>query len=105
MLPRYYPKLPRTGKKHQITFASSQWSFTFLNCIQSSDQHHVELTNLSITKSSAFSDTEIIGFGDRYSGHKCLTMPGDLGTKVTIKREVKVTGGPMRGGHNTSIDV
>ena len=40
------PNFRVQGKKHQITFASSSWSFTFLSCIQSSDQHHVELTNL-----------------------------------------------------------
>ena len=48
---------------------------------------------------------ETIDLGDRYSGNKCLTIPGDLGTKATINREVKVIGGPMRSGHNTSIDV
>ena len=37
------------------------WSFTSLNCIQSSDQYHVELRNLSKTKSQAFPDIETIG--------------------------------------------
>ena len=35
--PCYYLRLPHTGKKHQITFASSQWSFTSLICIQPSE--------------------------------------------------------------------
>ena len=48
---------------------------------------------------------ETIGLGDRYSRNKCLTIPGDLVTKLTINKEVKVTGGSLRGGHNTTIDV
>ena len=31
-------------------------------------------------------------------------MPGDLGTEVTINREVKVRGGQIRGGYSTSFD-
>ena len=33
-----------------------------------------------------------------------FTIPGDLVTEVTINREVKVRGGPMRGGYSTSFD-
>ena len=32
------------------------------------------------------------------------TIPGDLVTEVTPNREVKVCGGPMRGGHSTIFD-
>ena len=38
------------------------------------------------------------------SGNKFSTIPGDLVTEVAIYREVKVRGGPMRGGHSASIN-
>ena len=47
------------GKKYQITFASWQWPFTSLICIQPSELHHVELTNLSFTKPQTFLDLQI----------------------------------------------
>ena len=33
-----------------------------------------------------------------------FTIPGDLVTEITINREVKVRGEPMRGGYSTSFD-
>ena len=83
--------------KDQITFASSQWSFTSLICIQSSELH-------SIAKPQAFPDLKILVLGPSLSRNKFLTIPGDLVNKEAINREVIVRGGPMSGGYSTSID-
>ena len=73
--------------------------FSHQNYVRYLIQHHdVELTNLSITKPQAFSDLETFGLGTSLSGNDFLTPLGDLVTEVTINREVKVIGGPMRGG-------
>ena len=40
--------------------------------------------------------------GASLSGRKFSTIPGDLVTEVTVNREVKIRGGPMRGGYSTS---
>ena len=66
--------------------------------------HHVELTNLPSKSPSVYKDFQIYGIGASLSGIKFFTMPGDLGTEVTINREVKVPGGPMRGGYSTNFD-
>ena len=42
------------------------------------------------------------GFGGSISGEPFSTIHGDLITETTINREVKVRGGPMRGGYSTS---
>ena len=33
-----------------------------------------------------------------------MSIPGDLVTEVTVNREVKVRGGPMRGGYSISFN-
>ena len=43
-------------------------------------------------------------WGSSLIGRKILTTPGDLITEVTVNREVKNCGGPMRGGYNTSVE-
>ena len=68
------------------------------NCVRYLTQHHVELTDLSFTKAQAFSGLEIFG------GNKFSTIPGDLVTELAIYREVKVRGGPIRGGHSASVN-
>ena len=42
--------------------------------------------------------------GASLTGRKFSTIPGDLVTEVTVNREVKIRGGPMRGGYSTSIE-
>ena len=42
--------------------------------------------------------------GASLSGRKFSTIPSDLVTEVTVNREVKIRGGPMRGGYSTSGD-
>ena len=74
------------------------------NYARSLTQHHVELTNSSMAKPQAFSDLKTFGLVASLSGNKFSTIPGDLVNEVTINREVKVKGGPMRGGCSTSID-
>ena len=66
--------------------------------------HHVELTNLPSKNCFAYKDLQIYGIGASLSGKKFSTIPGDLVTEVTIYREVKVRGGPMRGGFSTRFD-
>ena len=83
---------------------SLSFAFSHQNYVRYLNQHHVELTNLSFTKPQAFSNLEIFGPGDRLSGNKFSTIPGDLVTEVAIYREVKVRGGPVRGGHSVSIN-
>ena len=84
-------------KKDQFTFASSQWSFISLICVQSSELH-------SITKPQAFLDLKILVLEANLSRNKFLTITGDLVNEETINREINVRGGPMRGGCSTSID-
>ena len=97
VFPRYCSRLPHTKKKDQFTFASSQWSFISLICVQSSELH-------SITKPQAFLDLKILVLGANLSRNKFLTITGDLVNEETINREINVRGGPMRGGCSTSID-
>ena len=112
MFPCYYTKFPHTRKNirlHLLTAHSDLlllfFEFSHQNHARYLTQHHEELTNLSITKSQTFSDLETFGLGARLCGNKCLTIPGDLVTEVTINREVKVTGGCFGGEHDTSIDM
>ena len=84
-------------EKDQITFASSQWSFTSLIYIQSSELH-------SIAKPQAFPDLKILVLGASLSKNIFLTIPGDLVNEEAISREVIVRGGPMSGGYSTSVD-
>ena len=73
-------------EKDQITFASSQWSFT------------------SIAKHQAFPYLKILVVGASLSSNKFVNIPGDLVNEETINREVIVRGGTMSGGYSTSID-
>ena len=83
-------------EKDQITFASSQWFFTSLICIQSSELH-------SIAKPQEFPDLKIL-VGASLSRNKFLTISEVLVNEETINREVIVRGGPMSGGYSTSVD-
>ena len=47
---------------------------------------------------SAYKDLQAYGIG------ATISIPRDLVTEATINREVKVHGGPMRGGYSTSFD-
>ena len=61
--PCYYLRLPHTGKKHQITFASSQWSFTSLICIQPSELHPIlNSTPSRFNKSIVYKTPSFLGF-------------------------------------------
>ena len=84
-------------EKDQITFASSQWSFTSLIWTQSSELY-------SIAKIQAFPDLKILVLGASLSRNKFLTIPRDLVNEEPINREFIVRGGPTSGGHSTSID-
>ena len=84
-------------EKDQITFASSQWSFTSLIWIQSSELY-------SIAKLQAFPDLKILVLGASLSRNKFLTIPRDLVNEEPINREFIVRGGPTSGGHSTYID-
>ena len=84
-------------EKDQITFASSQWFFTSLICIQSSELH-------SIAKPQSFPDLKILALGASLNRNKFLTIPEDLVNEETINREVIDRGGRMSGGYITFID-
>ena len=61
--PCYYLRLPHTGKKHQITFASSQWSFTSLICIQPSEVRLIlNSTPCRVNKSIIYKTPSFLGF-------------------------------------------
>ena len=57
-----------------------------------------------LTGSLCISETVMLdnGFGGSMSGEPIATIHGDLITETTSNREVKVRGGPMRGGYSTS---
>ena len=67
-------------EKDQITFASSEWSFTSLICIQSSELN-------SIAKFEAFLYLKIFLLSASLSRNKFSTIPGDLVNDKTINRE------------------
>ena len=83
-------------EKYQITFASSQWYFTSLLYIQSSELR-------SIAKPQAFPDFKSLVLGASLSRNKFLTIPGDLVNEEAINREVIVRGAPMSGGYSTTV--
>ena len=108
MFPCYYPRLPHTGKKIHLQaqndllpllFAFNHQDYTW--CLT---KHHLALTDLSIAKPQAFSDLKTFSLGASLSGYKFSSIRGDLVNEVTINREIKVRGGPMRGGYSISID-
>ena len=84
-------------EKDQITFASSQWSFTSIIFIQSSEI-------CSIEKPQAFPDLKILVLGASLSRNKILTIPREVVNDETINREVNVRGSPMSGGYSSTID-
>ena len=57
---------------------------------------------LKVTKPMVWEDLVENGFGGSKTGQNFSTIHGDLITETTINREVKVRGGPMRGGFSTS---
>ena len=59
---------------------------------------HVELKNLPSKNPSTYKGLQTYGIG------ATISIPGDLVTEVTINREVKVRGGPMRGAYSTSFN-
>ena len=61
--PSYYLKLPLTGKKHRITFASSQWPFTSLICMQPSELRPIlNSIRCRINKSIIYKTPSFFGF-------------------------------------------
>ena len=66
--------------------------------------HHYELQRLQVENSPAYEQLKTYGMGASLSGRKFSTIPGDLVTEVTVNREVKIRGGPMRGGYSTSAE-
>ena len=70
--PCYYLRLPHTGKKHQNTFASSQWPFTSLICIQPSELRSIlNSTSCRVNKSIIYKTPSFFGF--RSFGWKIVT--------------------------------
>ena len=53
------------------------FAFRHQNYIRYLTQHHVELTNSSLTKPQAFSDLETFGPGGSVSRNKFSSIPGD----------------------------
>ena len=109
MFPRYYPRLPHTGEKHQITFASSQSSFTSLIYIVSELRPMLNSVPCRISKFINSKTPHFFWFKNLWflasvRGNKFSTILVDLVNEVAISREVKVKGGPMRGGYSTSSD-
>ena len=51
-----------------------------------------------------YKERQTYGIGTGLSGKKVSTISGTLVTEVTINREVKVRGEPVRGGYSTSFD-
>ena len=84
-------------EKDEITFATSEWFFTSLICIQSSELN-------SIAKPQAFPDLKILVLGASLSRNKFLTIPEDLVNEEAINWEIIVRGGPMSGSYSTFID-
>ena len=53
---------------------------------------------------SVYEQLKTYGMGVILSGRKIWTNPGDLVTEVTVNQEVKIRGGPMRGGYSISVE-
>ena len=54
---------------------------------------------------SAYKNLQTCGIGASLSSQKFCTIPGDLVLKVTINREMKVRGGPVRREYSSSFDI
>ena len=78
------------------------FAFNHQNYARYLTYHHYELKSLEANNASAYEQLKTYGMGASLSGKKFSTIPGDLVTEVTVNREVKVRGGPMRGGYSTS---
>ena len=78
------------------------FAFNHQNYARYLTYHHYELQSLQKENPAAYEQLKQYGMGASLSGRKFSTIPGDLVTEVTVNREVKVRGGPMRGGYSTS---
>ena len=65
--------------------------------------HQFELQALKHNNSSAYEQLKTYRMGVSLTGRKFTTLPEDVVTGVTVKREVKIRGGPMRGDQNTDV--
>ena len=96
------------GKTSNCSFnltVNTYRSYLHLTAIAMLDtQHHLKSANLSIPKPQTFSYLEAFGLGAGLCENKYSDIPGNLFTEVTINREVKVKGVPMRAMYNRSID-
>ena len=64
---------------------------------------HPDKTTWYETNPEAWTELKENGFGVSLSGGPFSTVHGNYITEVTIKREVKVRGGPLQGGYSTSL--
>ena len=101
------PNICSTRKKNELhlsserelllkCFAFNHISYSFYLTFQ-----HVNFSEIKQCNEKVWKDLLREGFGGSLSG-KPFSIHGDLITDVTIKREVKVLGGPMMGGYSTS---
>ena len=103
IFPRYYPRLPHTGKKKNRLHLQANSDFLpLLICSKSSEPHPTlnaapcSSNRFINKKTETYSGLETFGVGSSLSRNKFSTIPGHLFTEVTINREVKVRGDPMR---------
>ena len=80
-------------------FASNHINYARYLTIQ-----HDNFEKIQIEKPTAWEHLLNVGFGGSITGQSFSTIHGDLITETTINREVKVRGGPMRGGYSTSFE-
>ena len=80
------------------------FAFNYINYARYLTIQHVNFEKIQIEKPTAWEDLLNDGFGGSITGQSFSTIHGDLITETTINREVKVRGGPVRGGYSTSFE-
>ena len=79
------------------------FAFGHFNYARYLTYQHVTLANLHQTNPAAWKELKENGFGGSFTGAPFSTVYGDFISEVTVNREVKVRGGPMKGGFSTSL--
>ena len=89
-------------KKNRLHLQANSDFLPLLICSKSSEPHPTlnaapcSSNRFINKKTETYSDLETFGVGSSLSRNKFSTIPGHLFTEVTINREVKVRGDPMR---------
>ena len=64
----------------------------------------LEFQTLKHNNSSTYEQSKTYKMGISWTRRKISSISGDLVTEVTVNRDVKICGGPKRGGYSISVE-